>query len=508
MNRPELGAVRAAGNLSSLSPLDWTEKWKHRLYPYRPRLRSRQFWVVQGLVLLVAAVHIIFEILEALDHGHRYVPLFYFLPLSMFFVPMVYTALRFGLPGTLATAAWCSILVLPSLFLAHDNLERTAEFLQVAIVIGVAVLVGHRVDREKQARERAEAVGAALKTSEGKYRGLFESSPVAILVLDQGAIVLEANPVAGDLFGRASSSLRGMAVADLLGIDGAQKLLHPFLKEGRKDANLILESGGGSKVYLEPSLTLTGENEVSPVTQVLLRDVTEERHRQMGLRAYAAHMLRAQEDERKRIAQELHDVTLQELILLCRRLDLAESACGSESTSVSDELREARSSAEQVVEGLRDLTRALRPPVLEDLGLVTSIRRLLVELSGRTATKWRFKVTGEERRQSAEVELGLFRIAQEALHNVERHANANRVAVSVTFTKHEITLDVTDNGIGFIPPPGLASFAATGQLGLLGVQERAELLRGRFEIRSSPGNGTRVTASIPVAEIVIASRQD
>jgi PAS domain S-box-containing protein len=462
--------------------------------------------VVQGLVLLVAAVHITFEILEAQGHGHRYVPLFYFLPLSMFFVPMVYTALRFGLPGTLATAAWCAILVLPSLLFAHDYLERAAEFLQVAIVVGVAILVGHRVDREKQARERAEAVGAALITSEEKYRGLFESSPVAILVLDQNATVLEANPVAGGLFDRAPSSLRGTAVADLLGTAGAQDLLHPLLKEGRKDASLVIESGDGSKVYLEPSLTLTGGNEDSPVTQVLLRDVTEERHRQMGLKAYAAHMLRAQEDERKRIAQELHDVTLQELILLCRRLDIAESACGSASTSVSDELREARSSAEQVVVGLRDLTRALRPPVLEDLGLVTSIHRLLVDLQGRAATKGRLKVIGEERRLSAEVELGLFRIAQEALHNVERHAGATSVAVNVIFTKHEITLDVTDNGVGFIPPPGLASFAATGQLGLLGVQERAELLRGRFEIQSSPGNGTRVTASIPVAEIVMASK--
>ena len=116
-------------------------------------------------------------------------------------------------------------------------------------------------------------------------------------------------------------------------------------------------------------------------------------------------------------------------------------------------------------------------------------------------------MAGEERRQSAEVELGLFRIAQEALHNVERHSSATQVVVNVTFTKHEIRLDVTASGTGFILPPGLASFAATGQLGLLGVQERAELLRGRLEIQSSPGNGTSVTASIPVAEILTSLQE-
>ena len=375
-------------------------------------------------------------------------------------------------------------------------MELVRELFQIIVVDAIAVFVGQRVDRETTARQRAEALGSALRASETKYRGLFESSPVAILVLDPQGTVLDANPAAGVLFGRAVDALRGVAASDLVGPTGAQQLLRALPEDGRPAAHIVLAQQDGTEVYLEPELTEAAGSRGEPTLQVLLRDVTEEWHRQAGLRAYAAHVLRAQEEERRRIAQELHDDTIQALVVLCRRLDAVEGLGDPLPPPVLEEVREARRSVEEVVEGLRGFARALRPPTLEDLGLVTSIRRLLVDLGERAHLESQLKVVGREVRLPPDQELGVFRIAQEALRNVERHARAAHVTVTIAFAQGGLRIEVLDDGVGFVPPP--RGLAGSSQLGLLGMQERAELLGGQLEVRSSPGRGTSVTLSVPL----------
>ncbi len=217
------------------------------------------------------------------------------------------------------------------------------------------------------------------------------------------------------------------------------------------------------------------------------------------LRAYAAYVIHAQEEERQRIARELHDGTIQSLILLCRQLDSPQGISESKSSSLNNVLREARVTAEEIVNELRDVTKALRPPILDDLGMVTSIRRLLVDFAERTKIKGQLKVSGEERRLPSDAELGMFRIAQEALRNVERHAEATRVTLTITFAKDEARLRIIDNGVGFSTASVSADVTASGQMGLLSMQERAESLGGKLEIQSNPGNGTRVIVSVPFA---------
>ncbi len=476
----------------------WREEGKRWLYPYRPRFRDWRFWAVQALVVLVAGLHAAIETQEILGRAPGDSHALSFAPISLFFVPVVYASLNFGFAGSVATALWCTILSVPNIIAFHHGADRAAEFIQIGILDSIAVLVGQRVDHETAARRIAETAVAALRASETKYRGLFESSPAVILVLDPSGVILEANPAAGALFGMPPDALRGNVLANLVGAAAAQKLLDPLRRDERQGAYLTFRATGGSEAYLEPALTKTSDDEGQPIIQVLLRDVTEEQHRQAGLKAYAAHMLRAQEEERKRIAQELHDETVQALVLLCRQLDIVEGTADSLPPAVIDELRRARSAAEKIVTGLRDFARALRPPTLEDLGLVTSIRRLLVDLAERTHVKASLKVVEEERRLPPDTELAIFRIAQEALRNVERHARATRTAATIAFGERECRLQVADNGMGFVLPPAPSALAARGQLGILGMQERAELLGGKLEIRSSPGKGTQLVASIPL----------
>jgi PAS domain S-box-containing protein len=498
MNQAPADAVAMRSRLSVSKLKDWLKKGRHWLYGYRPRFRSWHFWAVQGLVIGIAAIHDIIEV-------GGYLPrlgMLYFIPISLFFVPVVYAALNFGFAGSIATALWATIITIPNFILWHHGLEKLGVMFQMVIVVTVAVFVGQRVDRETGARRRAEAAGDALRASETRYRGLFESSPIAILVLEKNGTILDANPAAGALFGKDTETLKSMVVADLVGTESGQKLLASSYKDKWQEAPLTLRLRDGSDANLEPTGTQVSDSQGNTTIQVLLRDVTQERHRQAGLRAYAAYVLRAQEEERQRIARELHDETIQTLALLCRQLGGVESTSGSLPSSTIEELREARKIAEEVVTGLRDFARALRPPTLDDLGIVTSIRRLLMDSTERTGIKGQLKLVGEERRLPRDTELGMFRIAQEALWNVERHSRATEVIVTMTFAEYEVRLDVQDNGVGFNVPPMPEGFSASGQLGLLGMQERAELLGGKLEVQSSPQKGATVIVSIPIPEAI------
>ncbi len=214
---------------------------------------------------------------------------------------------------------------------------------------------------------------------------------------------------------------------------------------------------------------------------------------QEGLHDYIGAITAAQEEERMRLAREIHDDTIQSVVALKQRVQLVGKSVRA--GSARDALKELETLAEKTVENLRRLTRALRPIYLEDLGLVTALNMLANESSQAGNLKVDFRLIGDERRLSAEVELALYRIAQEALNNVIHHASAKHAMLQITFDK-EIKLEVTDNGAGFIVPKSPTEFAPSGHFGLLGMRERADLIGGRLEVESEIGKGTRLCVKI------------
>jgi len=214
---------------------------------------------------------------------------------------------------------------------------------------------------------------------------------------------------------------------------------------------------------------------------------------QEGLHDYIGAITSAQEEERTRLARELHDETIQAVIALKQRVQLAQKSAKDQHGRQS--LKELEDLAERTVENLRRLTRALRPIYLEDLGLVTALEMLARETSQTKHVSVDFKQSGQERRLSREVELALYRIAQEALNNVVRHAKAKHATLSILFEK-EVSLEVTDDGIGFTLPKSPTDFAPSGHFGLLGIQERADLIGAKLEVQSEAGNGTRVSVRL------------
>lgn len=215
-------------------------------------------------------------------------------------------------------------------------------------------------------------------------------------------------------------------------------------------------------------------------------------------RFYARRITQAQEEERQRIAHELHDETLQMLIVLSRRLEALAAMPQPTSETARQKLSSLR---ELVVHTLRDarrFVRDLRPPALDHLGLVAAIRGLVNDLGDEGGILATLEVEGQARRLLSEEELTLFRIAQEALNNVRRHSGASRATVRLAFVPDRIQMAVEDNGKGFRAPERIGDLVTAGKLGLAGMGERAHTLGGTVSVRSRQGQGTSVRVELPV----------
>ncbi len=217
---------------------------------------------------------------------------------------------------------------------------------------------------------------------------------------------------------------------------------------------------------------------------------------QDGLHDYIGAITSAQEEERLRLARDLHDDTIQELIALKQRLEITAKAV--KDPGAVQLLGELQQLTEGTIENVRRLTRALRPIYLEDLGLVTALEMLARETRQAHGLEVDFVRHGDERRLPQEIELPLYRIAQQALNNVVRHARAQRASLQIEFGEEEARILVRDDGIGFEQPSMPTDFAAQGNFGLLGMRERAELIGARLEVHSGSGRGTQVLVSLPV----------
>lgn len=241
-----------------------------------------------------------------------------------------------------------------------------------------------------------------------------------------------------------------------------------------------------------------GINEIRRLQTELIHMAQKVKLSQQSLRSYLGAVTTGQEEERHRLARDLHDDTIQSLIALNQRIQLAQ--LGAEDEESAAQLAEMQQMAAQTITDLRRLTRDLRPIYLEDLGLVTALDMLARDASQSLGIPVTVRTSGEERRLAPQVELALYRMSQEGLSNVARHAQARSAALRLDFGEEAIILTVEDDGRGFAVPESLAQMTMTGHYGLLGIQERAELIGAQMHIESETGEGTCLTITLPVDE--------
>jgi signal transduction histidine kinase/YHS domain-containing protein len=215
---------------------------------------------------------------------------------------------------------------------------------------------------------------------------------------------------------------------------------------------------------------------------------------QRGMHSYIGALTTAQEAERGRIARELHDDTVQRLVALGQGVDRVQRALDrGDATLARERLGGLRGDITGVVQALRAVVADLRPPALDELGLLPAVE-LLVQSSGEGPAV-EVVVEGEARRLDAQSELGLFRIIQEAWSNIRRHAQAQHVRIRFEYTRNALIMAIEDDGRGFVPPePGQT---VSGKWGLLGMRERAALAGATLTVASRPGLGTQLEVRMP-----------
>jgi signal transduction histidine kinase len=248
---------------------------------------------------------------------------------------------------------------------------------------------------------------------------------------------------------------------------------------------------------LDDPIAGAGHDEIGRLAQALERlraTLRDDERRSLLLR----RILSVQEDERRRIARELHDETTQQLTALALQLDMAATHAPDAAT-----LKPARQLVNTMIDGLHRVIYDLRPSVLDDLGLVSALRsyaRANLEARGIAV---HYELPDEMPVLAPEATTAVYRVAQEALTNVARHAGAEAVQIACSAADGILTIEIEDDGAGF-DPASMSNPRRDGRgLGLLGMRERLALLGGRLEIDAAPGAGTRVTITVPLTDAVL-----
>lgn len=209
----------------------------------------------------------------------------------------------------------------------------------------------------------------------------------------------------------------------------------------------------------------------------------------------------AQEEERKRIAREIHDGPAQAMANMVLRSEIAERMLErQEYASVKEELVDLKGSVRFGLEEVRKIIFNLRPMALDDLGLLPTLRKYVRDFEERTRIHTRFEVNGVERRLPSAMEVAVFRLVQEGLSNIVKHAKASHAGIEITYQRQMVKVVVKDNGVGFSVDKLEAMIArGSSHFGIMGMRERVELLGGRMDIESGPDAGAKLTMIIPIS---------
>ncbi|HEY91660.1 MAG TPA: PAS domain S-box protein [Dehalococcoidia bacterium] len=344
------------------------------------------------------------------------------------------------------------------------------------------------------------ALGEESKQAGERYRELFEKAHDAIWVQDSRGNIQAANQAVADYTGYSIEELLGTPVTVLLrpeGLELARDIRRKLLtgENVKQPYEQTVKRKDGSLATIMLTTSLIGEEGSPPVFQHISRDVTREKLLQKNLHLYARQITRAHEEERKRIARELHDDSIQALSVLSRHVDdLITSK--RDGVRMKERLGQVRKEVDGILSRIRRYTQDLRPPTLDYLGLLPALRELVSKLELQSGISSAMSVTGDEHHFAPEDELMIYRLVQESLNNVWRHSQAKKVNVTITFGEDKTSVEIRDDGVGFEMEEDM-KFVQAGKIGLAGMQERADLLGGVLYIYSRPGEGTRVVLEVP-----------
>lgn len=362
-------------------------------------------------------------------------------------------------------------------------------------IVGVSAIA-------RDVSERAQSERALLEASRFTEQ-IVRSAAEGIIALDRALRYVLWSPSMEAMTGLRAEDVLGRHPMDLfayLSESEVMRSLHRALRGevvALSDVEVVHPMTGQPLWVATRSTPLrSSEGEILGVL-VTVADITERRQSEAAQRALARRVLTAQEEERRRVARELHDQVGQ--VLTSVKIQLAGVARATTVEEVRPRVQAATEHVDVAITQVRDLSRGLRPPQLDDLGLVPTLRWYARQRSAESGVDVVLESDLRDLRLGPDEEMACFRVAQEAITNALRHARPTRVVIELERSGEALALSVSDDGAGF-DFPSVGRRAAAGEcLGLTGMRERVALCGGSLEVRSTPGQGTRVRALIPLA---------
>lgn len=491
-------------------------------------LRDPRFWIIQLLVLGIDIGHVLLESHDLLVGESE----LYLLSVSLVLIPVIYAGLGFGLRGAVPTALWAFVLSIPEIS-HHNQTTRTGILIQFGIITAIAIIVAVRVERERASARSTEQTNQRLSRLNATASAVANS-----LDLDQvlrGTLRASLDPLKRQVGWIRVAQSRGMPASTLLKASQGEP---PAQLDQLQESLTLAACRTGIEQRDDPDgiavhtvvtpLTVEGQTVgaigISQPADRILPDefpVLGAIANQLGvalnnirnhastraalaelsvakgnLEIYIELATEAQEEERKRLSRELHDDILQSLVVV--KAQIGSVTAHELPTGTHSRLLGVQEILASTVDNVRRYCRALRPSLLDDLGLVDAIDWLVADLASRSDIVVELGVNGPRRRLGSRDELLIFRVVQEALHNIERHAEATHARVGLDFGGELLTVSVADNGKGLpsVGQPG-SHHSDTG-LGLRGIDERTKLLKGSLAIESQRGRGTRISLLVPL----------
>ncbi|MDD5701205.1 MAG: PAS domain S-box protein [Dehalococcoidales bacterium] len=368
---------------------------------------------------------------------------------------------------------------------AIEALRDSSE--QITGVIGAAFDITERKNAERE-----------LKKSEKFNARLLQHSPNPIFVINPDTSIAYINPAFEKLTGFSADKTIGLKAPYPWWTQDTRRIKESFLKDlcnrkGKQEKRFRKKNG--DYFWVETSTILIDDDEPKYYLQTW-NDITESRRLRENMDYYIMQITRAQEEERKRIAQELHEETVQSLAALCLATEAIIQSKEQDPQSTLQDLAYLREKINGVIEEVRRFSYDLRPGVLDYLGLTAALETLTDDLSQKGISAG-LKVSGKEKLLSSDMEITIFRITQEALNNITKYSLAKNVDIHLSYRNNYVKLTISDNGQGFKLPERLSELAVQGKLGLIGMEERARLHGGYFTIRSEPQKGTIINIRLP-----------